>query len=711
MTFSFFCPSCGRKISATTGLIDKFKRCPACQEKIQVPSPSRSQSEVSPSVHNPTSNKFSSKGEIRREESRAKVVRIANIHRKPPSNRASNFAYVFLALAISAFLLYEFKIKNSYHKEETYNAANDDLAPIDPGANIPVSASANTASPPPIFSSNDSTALGEITAFTTPPTRQTNAEINSMPDNLPWTVSKVPAETHKQDTPKAPEKTDNSYVPVIPPPKISHYSIEKSVKIKNNPLVASVTYGSCSVESNLHNHPQFRVEFAIPLDKKGKPSSSASNVVFFCPFTKQKDFFNSDQFKWYPENLGYTIFSFDLPGSSFEEIMDRDKMYYYPESGAHDLIFYVKRDLEAQYNLIEKNVLLVGESSGSILAKEMVLSNFHRIDAAAYHGGHDSLQLKAENANTAVLLMHTNGDIYSPAEDPEFLEIQILKTLPPPVWNDKGGYFFHHSASPTSWKLGQLFIEGIVRQRDKNNGVLPNYKSWEFSQPGKNGVNLYFPSKEFQDDWNSLPLGDLLDLRDKPIPAGKPFFINPAVSPKGVVLYLHHLKTDTRNDATLIDNLYFFSQHGMIAGSVMISDNHDQSIADVNDLVKMATSKAEWSDLPIHIIGLGTGGELSSYAGLHHGKRTNSNTFKKVSSIVAINSEYDQGEKPGGIKKARSQSNIPLTLIYSSTFEGAKAPKNTKYTLIKTIGEGDTLGSKWYSTLEAIIKGNKLAEN
>lgn len=526
----------------------------------------------------------------------------------------------------------------------------------------------------------------------------------------------------------------------------SDFKIVEEKEIENSDCgVRKVIFGEFTVRADLNLNKTVKVHFSIPLGEDGKPVKNASNVVYHCPYMPERNFFKHEYHRWYSEVAGYTFFTMDIV-SRLKDIYDRDKIYYYPESGFHDLVFKVKKMIEDYYGLEDRNILLTGHSSGAVMAKEFVLKYYNKVDAAAYLGGHQNIALNSKaKARTACLVMFTCGDEYEAALRYIPDQIQVLRATTAPIWKNKGGRYFHHTASPQAWELIHQFIKGVVELRENNGGKVPYFRDWPYSFKRPNGKTVYFPSKEVKKLWCELPQDAideldasyrLYDMSDENLKfhhlerklIKHPIYFTPKnVKPSAVVIYIHDPKEDHKDKkVTQMDCLYYFMRHGVVGCSVKIDKDHKESYKRIVKLLREVKRRKEWKRLPIYVTGLGIGGELAAIAALRYGDdiekqkipikkgkvtfvKTKIIRHERVKKIVTINSDFSEIKSLNVLTKARGESKIPLIMLYSSKFAGLKPGNKPDYAEVKDTGaKGYTLDKKWFEVLGKIAKGEKL---
>ena len=497
-----------------------------------------------------------------------------------------------------------------------------------------------------------------------------------------------------------------------------------------------VEYGEFTMKVNLHRNKTVKVYYAIPLGADGKPGPNAYNMIFLAPSLNAKNLLNRKNKKGRNvknKNLfgvkdGFSMFSMDIV-SDISEVEDRDKIYYYKESGWHDIVFKIQEILCKKFNLKRRKLLIAGFSSGASMAEQMAVHYPGRIDAIAIGGGHRYDPPEANN-RVAWLSLHVAGDDYSLKSEylldyyARKIGVQILHLELPVFWERKGKRLFHHGAGDDGIPLMASFIRGIVSLREKNNGVLPHYTQWP-EKERYDGKEWYLPSLEFAELWKQYPKEELLAVcRDKIKAVDPIYFIpNSGVDPKCVVVYIHD--PDCDDDLKLVDCLYYFlSEKNAIACSVRVSDNYFETLKRIEKLIEDVRKRKKWARLPLYVCGLGVGGQLAAVAAFKKGETFEQKSITKhfkggeitrkvrvrharVRKITTINSPFDWPfpELSLGRTAWKRKSQIPLNMIFSSNYQGV-IPGNSKYREVKRIDVDDfSLGKKWFETLSDIADG------
>jgi len=491
----------------------------------------------------------------------------------------------------------------------------------------------------------------------------------------------------------------------------------------------SVEYGEFTLEVGLHRNKTIKVLYGIPLDKDGNPGENADNIIFYAPFLMEhmKNGVLKENARFFSEAEGYSVFSFDLR-SDRTELYDRDKIYYYQESGFHDVVFRAQKIITEKFKLKKKKLIVLGLSGGGAMAEQLGVHHDDKIDAVVFVSARH-FDLPKKDNKVAWLSMHSCGDTYGLKEQWDLQKymrlsgMQMLHGELPPKWGKKTTAGFHHVPTTAHKTLLRLFVTGVIELRKRNGGKVPDFKQWPASSR-YDGKQWYYPSDEFAEEWNKYSHEEVLELsRDKKHLDKSIFFIPKSREPKAIVVYIHDPACD--RNLILADNLYYLMlEKNVIACSVRMSDNYFKSLKNIENLMDEVIAKKEWKDLPIYVCGLGNGGQLAAVAAFKKGETFEQKSITKhfkggeitrkvrvrharVRKITTINSPFDWPfpELSLGRTAWKRKSQIPLNMIFSSNYQGV-IPGNSKYREVKRIDVDDfSLGKKWFETLSDIADG------
>ncbi len=475
---------------------------------------------------------------------------------------------------------------------------------------------------------------------------------------------------------------------------LNKYAINRTLPTIETAQYDKIHYGEFEIEANLHLNEKVKVFYALPVDSSGNAIKSANNVVFHAPYLSEGHYFARPFHRWFFEIAGYTLFSMQIK-CTVNEVDDRNKMYYYPDKGWHDLVFKVKEEIEKKHNLENKKLLVTGESGGGSMAQMLGVHYADKIDAVAMVGGRFFDSPRGINS-VAWLSVSTWGD--PGIKQNKMFEgqmkkynMQVLRAQTPPVWGKKETKHFRHAPSSTALNLIQYYIKAIVDLRTANKGKLPNYTEW--------GVSIgdeHFPSEDFAELWNYLP-HEIIDDLENPDRDKNKKIILPSLTNKAnkIVIFIHD--NDLYSSTHILDNMYFLAERGCVVYSTEVSNDYFDTIKRIKSLVTDILANKELDHLPIYVSGSVCGGMLASVA-------TFENPNERIKKIITLNSPFDWPFLDLTPILHRTKSDIPLECIYGRDSRIYMIPADkesfTKVSYIENTGL--TLGKDWFNILDAI---------
>jgi pimeloyl-ACP methyl ester carboxylesterase len=476
---------------------------------------------------------------------------------------------------------------------------------------------------------------------------------------------------------------------------------EKTPEKTEKPRKGSVKQDSFIIENiNLHRNKDAVVRYAIPLDENGKPGPNAHNIVFYSPYITERNFFKRDFHRWFPEAAGFTIFSIEI-NSTTEDIGVRGKYYCFPETGWHDIVFKAQEKIIRDFALKERKLLVIAESAGGSLAQQMGVHSPDKIDAIAMVGGR-FFDPPNEKSKIAWLALNTWG---CPGVDAnrEFeasakkIGMQVLRAETPPIWELKGKQYFHHGPSELTLGMIQNFISECAKLRDANGGIMPPPEKWEYLSLNSYGEKVFLPSKEFEEAWNSIPHKGIRMALDYQNQKKSYLILKPAKKgvPDRIVFFIHD--PELYGSTFLIDNTYRIVSAGAVCISVVMdTDNYSSSLEFISKNLELALK--DYKDIPVYIVGVGSGGMLAAVAALKNGDT-------RIKKITTFNSPcYDWAGDEFSIPGARKKDgNIPLKMFFDGK-DFNLPEENSKIDVEFISADGEFFGEKWFPLLDSAVK-------
>lgn len=369
---------------------------------------------------------------------------------------------------------------------------------------------------------------------------------------------------------------------------------------------------------NLPQNKNPTVHYRISLIN-GKPGPNADIVVFYAPYYSQKKFFERPYQKLLTERLGFTVFSLQI-SSDIKNVEDPQKMYYYAESGWHDVVFQAQEMLTKKYGLTPRNLLVIGDSGGATMAERLAIDHPDKIDAVAIAGGH-----RYEPAVTESLMpwciLSTRGDERLADNRALVAQLreggaQVLAAVTPPEWRLRGGTNFDHTASETSEMMLATFISGVARNRRA--GVLDPAK-WPFLYDAKSPRRIvandagaasipaerrrYLPSADAVRAWRAMPWA--AQKIAMALPGGGTLEARVAwpreTQPKGIILY--HQRWSGLTHFTMTTDADFLADRGFVVIAPRIAETESDPEKLLADSLAWLVSQQEAAGLLLFVAG------------------------------------------------------------------------------------------------------------
>jgi dienelactone hydrolase len=523
----------------------------------------------------------------------------------------------------------------------------------------------------------------------------------------------------KPEEPKAASPT------IVEPPKPKPEAPKISTENLKKPTSGSgkVFEGSHTIPGKLYANPEVKVDFRIPLGPDGKAGPNAHNIVFYAPWLPQKKIMKQEYIKHFSDKLGYTIFSFAI-NTDEKDIDDRKKCYYYPESGWFDKVFAAQEYLTKEYKLQPRKLLIMGISAGSTMAANIAVHRPTQVEAIAITGG-SKYDLPKEKIQIPWCVLVTRGDMRIPANN-DFVQkgralgMNMLHAHTSPDWAKLMDKNFLHIPNQLALSLLENYLEGVVRMRDANNGLLAPEK-WPLIASSKTPDNivanteeelqkipaeerLFFPSSEFAELWKKNP-ADAEPFLDASSDNPSKFISRPLGKPKGVIVYGHSWIKGDRDGA--VQNFQYLAEKGYIVLGRNITEKDAEGIAEFRETTQEAL--AQFPDLPIYLMGFARAGRLAILTAC-------TDTDPRIKALAAISAEPDRPTPDVSPKHQISKLKIPLFLSYGDKDQGTPKKVDRARQLADTLKRDKKpvemsvipkvdfdLGDKWFEEFDKII--------
>lgn len=424
---------------------------------------------------------------------------------------------------------------------------------------------------------------------------------------------------------------------------------------------------SFEIESMIPGNEKVKIQALVPKDKAGKIPASASNVVFYAPHIGDRNLHaqrtGHDQRIFWElcENFGMTVFTAEF-NIKVEDVDDRKKCYYYPESGSPKVVFAAREKLLRDNRLSKRKMFVIGNSGGSSMAQRLGLLYSNDIAAVAMMGGgrFDPVQ---RSVNIPWLILNTRGDPRAPqnVELVQQLRAHGMNALYAETepWATKKEDFlkqhdhnFHHTSSDLGFDLMKRFIvDAVAHQGDRIPRPL-NPSQWPFFSStispflvhptsGETGnknlfeARLFFPSQDFAKLWQAVPYRTLPVYPEK-TETGTSILAIVRYPPvevlsKGIVVFNAGKNEDVNLAADYLD---FMALKGYIGVTYPFSNSEKKMLEESKTLLAVALKEYSESSLPFYLAGLGSGGRHMLIVGSECGD-------KKVKGVLAVDAELE----------------------------------------------------------------------
>jgi hypothetical protein len=408
--------------------------------------------------------------------------------------------------------------------------------------------------------------------------------------------------------------------------------------MRENYQVKKVEY---SLPCKMANQKKVVIQALVPVDEFGKVPASASNIVFYAPVYMGSPLHKSrghDQRIYWElcEHYGFTVFSASY-NTKLEDMDEREKCYYYPESGAFEPVFTARERLIREFNLDRKKMYIIGNSGGSSMAERLGLLYPDEIAAIVLMGGgrYDPVDKKVD---IPWLVINTRGDPRA-EENQELVEQLRVKGMnalytqtTPAVGSEKdferqNDQNFHHTVSRYAFDLAREFIANTVEINNNPKSTSWTPAQWLCYAPADDVCRVsdntvpavekdvyiqkfFFPSKEFAALWQSMPYRVFqLDDPTKENTDGKleiwaryPVSVKP---PKGIILYNGG---GNGLDAYVGDEMDFMSLKGYLVITANFSSGELNKLRQTEKMVGWTLAQSTLKQLPIYLLGMKNGG-------------------------------------------------------------------------------------------------------
>jgi len=173
--------------------------------------------------------------------------------------------------------------------------------------------------------------------------------------------------------------------------------------------------GSFAIRSGCYLNYTTTGMYVIPVDADGKAVSGAGNILFYVPFNGENGAAAYNRYAWlraFAEQYDFTVFSLQIKADTVTA-NDVSRYYIYQEAGWFDGIFKIQQFLQQKFNLQERKLFMIGQSSGCSMMQRMAAAMPEKIAAAAGHGGSRFADYTVQQQFPPFIFSSSSGDIVS----------------------------------------------------------------------------------------------------------------------------------------------------------------------------------------------------------------------------------------------------------------------------------------------------------
>ncbi len=330
-----------------------------------------------------------------------------------------------------------------------------------------------------------------------------------------------------------------------------------SEPIKPAKLIAAGDNGLQSFELATQLFDKRKVKVYYQLRPGAQERFSKDLVVLFM-YPKERNFYQSFAWKRLVD-LGFPVFGVEFVDMGPEQQAERNAIYYFPESGAHEVVLEAAAAVRQRLQLPKRKLLVIGQSGGTSAAQQFAAAKSGEVEVLTGTGGR-FYAIPPQRSEVHWMLLATRWDHTVPPTE-EIADTLIgqgdwalnLTTLPQWFRRGREGSLYYHTPTELNVNFSLSFIEGMAALRGAD-GVVPALVSWPVAYdphwPGR--IIRASSSTPVPDGWRRLPSLDVYRwMLMTPLPhlewtvrrAGavdiRLILARPrtGVSPKGLILY------------------------------------------------------------------------------------------------------------------------------------------------------------------------------
>lgn len=257
----------------------------------------------------------------------------------------------------------------------------------------------------------------------------------------------------------------------------------------HNIWAASVKEGSFEIKSSMPTLPVITCDYRIPLGQDGKIMPTAHDLVLLFPFPTEKQAIKGIA-KDLTAKWGFSTLSLRFPGFGRDSAIlggDRERFYYYPESGAGQAWIDAIARVREIGGLEERPVFVTGRSGGGSAASLFADAYPELVAAVANEAGRVFADEAAFKGPT--LMMYGAHDYVVPPVEAWLSKAQdeavdVVSYTFPPGWRSRGrSRIWQHSIHGPARKAFLRWIIDIADMRIQHGGI-PSSSAWPVQQDG-----------------------------------------------------------------------------------------------------------------------------------------------------------------------------------------------------------------------------------
>jgi predicted alpha/beta hydrolase len=244
-------------------------------------------------------------------------------------------------------------------------------------------------------------------------------------------------------------------------------------------LLAAGDAGLQSFEMATQLFDKRKVKVYYQLRSQGRFSK---DLVALFMFPKENNFYKSSTWKRLVD-LGFPVFGVEFIDMGPEQQADRKAIYYFPESGAHEVVLEAAALVRQRLQLPKRKLLVIGQSGGMSAAQQFAAAKSEEVEVLTGTGGR-FYATPPRRSGIHWLLLATRWD-HTVAPTEEIADTLAgqgdwtlnLTTLPQWFRRGREGSLYYHNPTALNVNFSLSFIEGMAALRGQD-GVVPEQASW-----------------------------------------------------------------------------------------------------------------------------------------------------------------------------------------------------------------------------------------